>query len=395
MRFSATVFALAVLSPLSAFAQGEPPPAAPAGAPPAAAPAEAAPAAAPAPAPAPAPAAAPAKSWKDLVTLDGLVDTYFMWKLGGPGGWNAGVAQRAFDTNTNAFTLNYAKVGVGVSADNVGLRLDLGYGATGFLTNALSPGVTPATLGAGGAFIVQQAFATVSPVDNLTIDFGKFVTTAGAEVVEANKNWLYSRSFLFNFIPVVHTGVRVGYKVSDMLSLQASVVNNWNGLGFEGDANPAKTIGLNAAINTNGVGIIPTLYIGKEPGSTDTRILGDLVGTYSMGNMGFNLNIDYINDKAGGVQNFFGIAPMFHLAVNDKVSISARVEFVTAKFGSTAAADGTATKMEEITLGAAFPMAGRFEFRPEFRFDNSDQMLFGGGTKKNQSTLTLAALAWF
>ena len=32
----------------------------------------------------------------------------------------------------------------------------------------------------------------------LTLDFGKFYTTAGAEVIEANKNWLYSRSILFN-----------------------------------------------------------------------------------------------------------------------------------------------------------------------------------------------------
>jgi hypothetical protein len=44
-------------------------------------------------------------------------------------------------------------------------------------------------------------------------------------------------------------------------------------------------------------------------------------------------------------------------------------------------------------VGAGLPMSGRFEFRPEFRFDNSNLVLANG--KKNQATLTLAALAWF
>ena len=37
------------------------------------------------------------------------------------------------------------------------------------------------------------------------MDFGKFVTSAGAEVIEAKDNWNYSRSLLFvNAIPYLH-----------------------------------------------------------------------------------------------------------------------------------------------------------------------------------------------
>ena len=43
----------------------------------------------------------------------------------------------------------------------------------------------------GSPFLAQQAFVSFTPVTNFTIDFGKFVTTAGAEVIESNKNWLY------------------------------------------------------------------------------------------------------------------------------------------------------------------------------------------------------------
>jgi len=56
---------------------------------------------------------------------------------------------------------------------------------------------------------VQQAFATVKATKWLTVDAGRFVTTASAEVIESNKNWLYSRSMLFYGVPLLHTGLRV------------------------------------------------------------------------------------------------------------------------------------------------------------------------------------------
>ncbi|HEX4405555.1 MAG TPA: outer membrane beta-barrel protein [Polyangia bacterium] len=346
----------------------------------------------------PAVAAPPAKTWKDLITVDGLVDAYYMAYLNPQSGANNSLTSpsgRAFDQNSNTFTLNYARLGLGMSADNVSLRMDLGYGSMGNIINgngAVSGGGTtmagaPVT---GLGFFAEQAYAEVSPVTNFTIDLGKFDTTAGAEVIQANKNWLYSRSFLFNAIPLVHTGLRLGYKVNDMVSVQGSVVNGWNGQGFEVDGNSNKTIGLNAAITLPmGVGIIPTIYFGKETGSTDTRFLGDLVGTYTMGNLGLNLNIDYINDKAGGYDGFIGFAPMAHYVVSDKLNVTARGEFVHNKIM------GTSVSYEELTLGCALPVAGHFEFRPEARGDFSNQDAFAGATKKNQFTLTGAFLAYF
>ena len=112
---------------------------------------------------------------------------------------------------------------------------------------------------------MQQAYATFAPVKGLTIDFGKFVTTAGAEVIEANKNWLYSRSIAFFNIPLLHTGFRAGYKVNDMFSLQASVVNGWNGVGIAPDITGAKTYGASVNVTVpGGLNIIGTTYIGKN-----------------------------------------------------------------------------------------------------------------------------------
>ena len=113
----------------------------------------------------------------------------------------------------------------------------------------------------GSGFIVQQAFASIT-WGQLTLDFGKFTTTAGAEVIESNKNWLYSRSLLFFGIPLLHTGARANFKASDQLTIQASVVNGWNN---DPDNNGDKTFGLSANITPSSMlNVIATTYFGNE-----------------------------------------------------------------------------------------------------------------------------------
>jgi len=404
------MLAIAVVTPLSAFAQTPPPPAP--------APVEAAP---PAPPPAPMPpppppapvvvetapmapvvpvvAATPAKTWKDLVTLDGLVDAYYMYNFTGPNSLSPGIG-RQFDVNSNTFTLNYAKLGVGVSSDNVGFRADIVYVATAAIINTANP-----TDFVPDAVLVQQAYATVSPVNNLTIDFGKFVTTAGAEVIEANKNWLYSRSILFFNIPLLHTGLRLGYKVNDMLALQLSVVNGWNGAGIAPDVTADKTFGFNATITASpALAVYATAYVGKGeaggtiamPGSsTDTRFVGDLVVAYTAGALGLNLNFDYVNDQAAGIDGFVGVAAMGRYLVNEHFALAGRGEFVSVGPG---AGGGDRINGQEVTVGLAFPMAGRFEFRAEGRFDHSSAQVFlnsDGMPSQSQFTGTGAFLSWF
>jgi Putative beta-barrel porin-2, OmpL-like. bbp2 len=116
-------------------------------------------------------------------------------------------------------------------------------------------------------------------------------------------------------------------------------------------------------------------------------VLFDLVAAYTAGALGLNLNFDYVNDKAAGIDTLFGFAPMVHYTVGDHLSLSARGEYLQSKVM------GTTQKLEEFTVGAGVPMAGRFEFRPELRVDFSDPAAYN--TKKTQATLTGAFLAWF
>ena len=419
MRLRVCTLAIAAALPLRAFAQEPPPPPPPATAvpasgemPPAEKPASpqapaATPPAPPAvmvtppPPPPPAPAAAiPAPKF----TWGGLVDTYYLFNFIRESGANTLTPPvgRAFDTNANSFTVALAKLSLNAAMDPVSFQLDLGYGSVGTIINSAGapPSATPsAPANVGGSFLLEQAFATIALPGNLTLDFGKFVTTAGAEVIEANKNWLYSRSFLFNAIPLLHTGVRANLKVSDQLTLQASVVNGWNN---DPDNNAWKTVGLNAAITVSPMlAIIPTVYIGKEAtqgamASTplSTRVLADLVVALTVSDVfGLNLNIDYIKAPDNVAEDYlFGAALMGRFVLSEHANIAARGEWVRTHVD---AGGGANQDVMEGTLMVGLPMGKNFELRPEIRYDHNgqDSLLFNG--KNNQFTGEIAALTYF
>jgi hypothetical protein len=422
------MLAIAVVTPLRAFAQTPAPADAPPPPPPPPA-VEAVPPPPPAPPPAPmavaaAPvAAAPAAGPK--FSFGGLADAYWMYYFNPADGSNS-MAQptaRAFDTNGNSVTLALTKLSMNAQLDPVALQVDFGYGATGTIINSNNNVPLPTgTTQIPGNFVLLQAFGTITAMSQgpmaLTFDFGKFYTTAGAEVIEANKNWLYSRSLLFNVIPLVHTGARANLKVSDKLSLQLSVVNGWNN---DPDNNAWKTVGVNATITINPmISIIPTVYIGKEAtqgaGSTpgDTRILADVVVPITISDrIGLNVNVDYINapnflpigvappaplpsDDSGDY--IVGVSVMGRFVLNDHAYLAARGEFVRTHLSFMGVSANN--NMEEVTAMLGLPVGKNFELRPEIRGDFSSgdmgfDMAFAGGTKKNQFTGTLAALTFF
>ena len=400
MRLRACLLAIAVVVPVRAFAQTPPPPAdAPPPPPPAVvvtpAPAPTVVVVAPPPPP-PAPAA-PAASGPKL-TWSGLVDTYYMYLFNPESGASSIVPPvgRVFDTNSNSITLALAKLSLNASMDPVSFQFDLGYGSSASVINGTTSAGAPVT----DSFLIEQAYGEIALPGNLTLDFGKFVTTAGAEVIEANKNWLYSRSFLFGIIPFVHTGVRANLKINDMLTLQGSVVNNWGGVG-DPDNNGWKTVGLSASVTVNPmVSLIGTTYIGKEAtqgatGSTpgDTTILVDVVGAFTISSaLGLNVNFDYVKappTTSVAADHQIGVSAMGRYVISDRLNVAARGEFLQNHFG------GVSTNVGEGTIDLGIDVGKNFELRPEVRGDFSGDNVFAGGTKKNQFTGTLAALTWF
>jgi len=396
-----------VLSPLAAFGQAATPVDAPAATP-------AQPAAAPATPVAPvAPVAAPPIAF----TWEALVDAYYMYNFTGDPSTQGPAGARQFDVVANSFSLNYAKLGVAADTQYVAFRMDLGAGHLAAVINAASkgtsaPGTVPVDLVAtqyGNDFLVEQAFATVKPTSWLTLDAGRFVTTASAEVIESNKNWLYSRSMLFYGVPLLHTGLRVNATVNPSLKLQASLVNGWNN---DPDNNIGKTFGANAtfAPPDSGLNASLTTYIGKETtagSGGNTRILIDGVVTKDIAQASVGLNVDYLKD---GTPYWIGAAAMGKYAFTDLFNVAARFELVSSKSGGytlgfvtppATAYVGDAV-LYEGTLMGGLTVAKHFELRLELRGDFANKDIFQKGdagevayNRKNQFTGLVAFLAYF
>lgn len=359
--------------------------------PPADAPPAAAPPAAPPP---PAAAAVPAKSWKDLVTFEGLADAYGSWRPGGSA--TVPATFRVFDAPVDTFSLALAKLALGIKPEPAGLRIDLGFGPVADIT-ASSPGVEvwKHVIQAYGSF----AIGGTTP---LTLDVGKFVTAAGAEVIEAKANWNYSRSFLFGYaIPFTHTGLRLTAPVSSALTLQLMLANGWDNAI---DNNAGKTIGLSGTfVAPFGTTFILNFFAGPEPqmgAGNPWRLLVDAVVSQTVGRLSLSANIDWGHQNDF---NWWGVAGYARMAVSSAMNLSLRGEIFQDLEGfrlilPNGMPIGQKTTVGEATVTAGFPIGANAELRAEARFDFAGTNVYTydpGNVKKFQATLTGAALVWF
>jgi len=111
---------------------------------------------------------------------------------------------------------------------------------------------------------IEQAFISFKPPKGkgFQLDFGKFVTSAGAEVIETKDNWNYSRSILFAWaIPYYHFGVRTSVPMGKIFTGGVQLVNGWNNVE---DNNSGKTIGLTGNFVGKKIPWFNSFYTGPE-----------------------------------------------------------------------------------------------------------------------------------
>jgi hypothetical protein len=274
-------------------------------------------AAQPAPADKPAataqPAAAPTGPAPGTVTVTGLIDGYYQINYQHPGSVGkptfaapfSGVnATRAFDYK-DGFGLSLGEINISRAA---GRGFPLGVTAT--LTAFDTPPVVYATEpGAKAGYEgIQQLYLTYTPHlfgRDVAIDFGKFVTPFGYEVIESVNNDNYSRGLVFTYaIPFYHTGVRFAAPLTKKLAFTGGIVNGWNNTA---DDNDAKSLfaQLNWTPDSHFSGILN--FMG---GSEGTGAYGRIVPTAGAGNITTNL---------------FEIVPVYN--VNNKFKLAADVVY--------------------------------------------------------------------
>jgi len=185
-----------------------------------------APAAAPAaPAAADAAAAATPKPWRvGPFDVTGFADGYYSFNDNHPTGANNGESNDLynFDFNANQPSLSAVKLTLNHDPAPIGAHFDFIYGDTNKLINPKNQ-----------LEWVEQAYISAKPpkAKGFELDAGKFVTSAGAETIEAKDNWNYSRSILFAWaIPYWHLGLRSSMPVSKTDTVGVQLVNGWNNI---------------------------------------------------------------------------------------------------------------------------------------------------------------------
>ncbi len=220
----------------------------------------AAPAPAPAATPAPAAAAPAAPTVAGLlgpVTLSGFVDAYYGYNNLQPA--QRSTALRNFDINSGQFSLNMLELVADKAPDpaasHLGFHVALGFGQAMNLVNSAELGspLVPTTP-LGGATVgnfdqyLKEGYIEYLVGKKLQINVGKFVTPAGAEVIESKDNWNYSRGLLFSWaIPYFHFGANAKYTFNSKFAVTGYLMNGWNN---SVDNNSGKTGGFSAGLDS-------------------------------------------------------------------------------------------------------------------------------------------------
>jgi hypothetical protein len=164
------------------------------------------------------------------ITLSGFGDVYYGYDNNHPFNNLAGL--RSFEAPTNGFNFNMAelildKPADATSAENrLGYHVSAGYGYAARVIDGSDNTGFSSTPGFGSNFFVKEAyFSYLAPLGKgLTVTVGKFVTPMGAEVIESNANWNYTRGLLFDYaIPLFHFGASAKYVFNPQCRISGKV----------------------------------------------------------------------------------------------------------------------------------------------------------------------------
>lgn len=317
------------------------------------------------------------------ITINGYVDVAYE-HLSGLGVFSSGTPDRVFDARHDSFTLHQASLTIAKQPKE-------GFGVLVNLTAGQDAEIIKAYPNTGGSnFDVTQAFVQYA-TGPWTFVGGKFVTLAGAEVINPTADTNFSRSILFGFaIPFTHTGFRASYALSDQIGLTLGVNNGWDQVS---DANKQKTVEFGLTFTPiKAFTLVVDGYVGKEPlgivnnvptSAEGQRLLVDVVATWAItdkltlvGNFDHGEQKD---DSAGAPIDKYtwdGGALYVNYQFTDQWSASLRGELLDDKDGyRTGVVDpvsGRGQKWKEATLSVGYAPTKNLLLRLEGRYDKSD-----------------------
>jgi hypothetical protein len=330
--------------------------------------------------PAPAPAPTGLAGLLGPTTISGFVDTYYGYNSNQPAGRIN--AYHNFDINSGQFGLNMIELvadkAPDATASRVGYHIALGFGQAMNQVNAteIGPGGTELNF---DQYLKEGYLEYLAPVGKgLQINVGKFVTPAGAEVIESKDNWNYTRGLLFAWaIPYFHYGMSAKYAFNSKFAVTGYLVNGWNN---SVDNNSGKTTGFTAAWTPNAkFSLIENYLVGPEQNNVNGEIrhLSDTVLTYSPNaKLSLMANYDYGHDHpfmSPTSVHWSGIAGYVKYVLNDKWTVAGRGEYFNDHDGFETL---TPQNLSEFTFTLQRMIAAKIMSRLEFRRDMSSADVF-------------------
>ncbi len=341
------------------------------------------------------PPAAPAKlkGWVFSAYADGYVTVNFNHPSDGEGN-GLGNGLYNFNDNNGTPRLSMMKVTVDKSDQQFGFHIDAGFGET---MRQIHAGDIAAQNNKALRYI-EQAYVIWKPhhTNGAEIDYGSFVTSAGAEVIEANANWNYSRSLLFAWaIPYYHSGLRITMPLTKTWTIGAQVVNAWN---TDWGSHNMQNIGVTSTWTKTLFTWYVNYYEGPNNFGTDTG-KRNLVDTNLVLTPSSKLNL-YVNGDWGqngnasgiGAANWYGVAGAAHYQLTKHIALSARAEVFDDRDGYST---GTQQTVKEGTATGEYKYNDHIIARLEYRHDWTNAPFFFRGTDQiiqNQTTFTGALM---
>lgn len=381
----------------------------------------------------PAAATTPAPPAPGSVAYSGLIDIYYGVNTRAPRAANNGPFAttitpdgthlsadnqgRSFDVNDRDPTLSLAELNI-VRTHNKSVPVDitatLTLGETSRFVHATEPG------GTGAWSFLQQLYLTYTPHvlgRDIAIDFGKFVTPFGVEVIESVNNDNYSRSFDFQYgIPFYHAGLRATLPIDTkgLFTFTGEIVNGWNNVADDNNGKSiigqvtwkptAKLTGIFGVMGgPEGTGAYGSGIL-KGDGNINTNIY-DAQAIYQMdAKTKFTGWVTYgagSGDATGFhySDNWLGITGYARRQFTPVIAGAIRVEQFEDNNGLRTGTLGY-TKLNEVTLtGEYATLRGHLIARLEYRHDHANQSTFFGagvgGTTPDQDTITLSGVYKF
>jgi hypothetical protein len=359
------------------------------------------------------------------MTISGFVDAYYGYDYNHPiDGINP---VTPFTSNTNAFALNNVELIVDKAPDatsaesRFGYHVAAGYGQAARAVNGSD------IAGDESQFYLKEAYGQyLAPLGKgLTIQVGKFVTPAGAEVIESNANLNYSRSILFyNAIPYFHFGVNAKYAWNPKIAATFYLVNGWNNSAISHESfggSTGLTYGASVAYTPNAKWSATENYFAGPvaddfkcdftessncPVLSDWKQLSDTVISYTPNaKWSFTLNGDYgfgphkwdctgstaQNCHTVGMQaTWWGVAGYAKYTIDPKSYFAVRYEYYNDPEDYTFSGGDDLNPADrlhdqEATGTYAYNVTSGLQVRAEYRYDYFSEPFFQNGANFDHS----------